>query len=145
AIFGPEARGSGACLLPALDRLRSARQRLQELVANCAGFLLVGRGGHPAGTADGWIPLASRPDQPNRRTDAIDANHRIPARVHRAVRDGRGHEGSLPVVRHVLLPSGGGGGRGQPCGPRADRDRAYVGRTSMATALADVPRIVSLG
>ena len=91
---------------PPVDGVRPARQRLPELVAHRAGLLLVRRRRHPAGPADGQLPLAARPRQPGRRAHALHADHRVPARVHRPVRHGRGDEGGVPLVRHVLLPAG---------------------------------------
>ncbi len=87
-----------------------------ELVAHRAGLPLVRRHRHSARPADGQLPLGARPRQPGGRAHAVHADHGVPAGLHRSVRNGRGDEGGVPLVRHVLLPAGRGGGRSQPGG-----------------------------
>src|ERR1019366_1737836 len=82
AVFAPEAGRSGAGLRAALDGVRSAGQRFQELVAHPPGLLLVPPGGYPAGRADGQLPLAAQYGHPRGRADAFHAHHGLSTGLH---------------------------------------------------------------
>ena len=145
AVLLAEADGRGVGFRATLDRVRSARQRLHELVADRPGLSLVGRHRHPAGVADGQLPVAACLRQSDRGADALHAHHRFRPRLHRPLRHGGRDEGRLPLLRHVLLPAGRGGGRGRPRGPVAARNGDDARREEAAITLADVPRRRSFG